>query len=255
LKVRAVNIYEPEPAAVRIVTVLDAPRVHSSTLHLPETDMSTPRLDIYASIHKGLRAFMAHSLVRVGRLDPHDPAEVAEVAEEVGALMDICAAHLAHENDVVHPAMESRRPGSAAGAAAEHQEHQRAIASVRDLAARLGGDDEAAHALYHALSVFVAHNFEHMEHEESAHNAVLWDTHSDEEIAALHERILASIPPHEMQLGLRWMLPHMNPAERAGMLREMRRTAPPHVLEGVLGLVRPLLGGRDWRKLSLALGA
>jgi hypothetical protein len=216
--------------------------------------MSIPRQDIYASIHKGLRAFMAHTLVRVGRLDPHDATEVAEVGEEVGALMDICAAHLQHENQVIHAAMEARRPGSAAEAAADHVEHERSIARVRELAAGIAGSDEAADALYHALGVFVAHNFEHMEHEEAAHNAVLWATHSDEEIGALHERILASIPPAEMQLALRWMLPHMNPAERAGMLRDMRRTAPPQVLDGVLGLVRPLLGGRDWRKLSLALG-
>jgi hypothetical protein len=228
--------------------------MHPSS-NLPETFMSTaPRQDIYASIHKGLRAFMAHPLVRVGRVDAHDATEVAEVGEEVGALMDICAAHLSHENEVIHAAMEARRPGSAAEAAGEHVEHQRAIATVRELARQLPGNDEAASALYRALSVFVAHNFEHMEHEESAHNAVLWATHSDEEIGALHERILAGIPPAEMQLALRWMLPHMNPAERAGMLREMRRTAPPQVLDGVLGLVRPLLGGRDWRKLSLALG-
>ena len=39
--------------------------------------MNTPvRHDIYAFIHKGLRAFMAHVLVRVGRLDAHDAAEV-----------------------------------------------------------------------------------------------------------------------------------------------------------------------------------
>jgi hypothetical protein len=38
------------------------------------------------------------------------------------------------------------------------------------------------------------------------------------------------------------------------MLRGLRQAAPSEVFEGVLGLVRPLLGGRDWRKLSLALG-
>ena len=37
--------------------------------------MNTPRYDAYAFIHKGLRAFMAHTLVRTGRLDVHDPAD------------------------------------------------------------------------------------------------------------------------------------------------------------------------------------
>lgn len=216
--------------------------------------MNTARHDIYAFIHKGLRAFMAHTLVRVGRLDPHDPAEVAEVSDELRALLDICSGHVRHENEVVHGAMESRRPGSSAAIAGEHVEHLRDIDSLRALIDRVPGSVEGAHALYHALGCFVAHNFEHMEQEESSHNAVLWDTHSDDELRALEHRITSSIAPQEMQLALRWMLPHMNPAERAGMLRGMRQAAPAEVFEGVLGLVRPLLGGRDWRKLSVALG-
>jgi hypothetical protein len=34
----------------------------------------------------------------------------------------------------------------------------------------------------------------------------------------------------------------------------MRVAAPPAVFEELLGMIRPLLGGRGWRKLSLALG-
>jgi hypothetical protein len=35
----------------------------------------------------------------------------------------------------------------------------------------------------------------------------------------------------------------------------MRGEAPPEVFADVLGLLRPLLGGRDWRKLNDALAA
>ncbi len=57
---------------------------------------------------------MAHTLVRVGRVDPHDEAEFAEVAEELRALLHICADHLTNENELVHAALEARRPGSSA---------------------------------------------------------------------------------------------------------------------------------------------
>jgi len=214
---------------------------------------SSPRHDLYAFIHKGLRAFMAHTLVRVGRLDPHDADDVAEAAEEVRALLDICDLHLHHENRFVHRAMEARRPGSSAEIADEHQDHEEAIGGLRTLLQRVPGSDEGAHALYHALAAFVAHNLEHMEKEETVHNAVLWACYSDEEILAIENELRASIAPQEMHLALRWMLPHMNPAERAAMLRGMRQAAPAEAFEGVLGLVRPLLGGRDWRKLSAAL--
>ncbi len=216
--------------------------------------MTAPRHDIYAFIHKGLRAFMAHTLVRVGRVDPYDEAEFAEVAEELRALLHICADHLKNENEVVHAAMEARRPGSSASIAADHVHHAEAIGRLADLLAHAAGSAEGTHALYHALGAFVAHNFDHMEEEETAHNAVLWATHSDDELRALEHTIVARHSPEEMSLALRWMLPHMNPAERAAMLGGMRANAPAPVFEGALGLLRPLLGGRDWRKLSTALG-
>jgi Hemerythrin HHE cation binding domain len=228
--------------------------VGTSTKDLIMTTSVTTRLDLYANIHKGLRAFMAHTLVRVGRLDPRDPAEVAEVAAEVQALLDLCVAHLQHENEWIHPAMQARAPGSIAQGAADHEGHLVAIDALRQLLERLPQDAAVAAPLYAALSRFVGENLEHMQREETEHNAVLWATHTDAQLHALHERILASVGPAEMQLALRWMLPHLAPAERAEVLAGMRQSAPAEAFQNVLSLIRPLLGGRDWRKLSLALG-
>jgi Hemerythrin HHE cation binding domain len=217
--------------------------------------MNTPaRHDIYAFIHKGLRAFMAHTLVRVGRLDPHDSAEVTEVGDELRALIAICRGHIEHENGVVHPAMQARAPGSCEAIAADHVHHAASLDELALLLDRLPGDDGAARALYRSLAVFVAENFEHMHQEETVHNAVLWATHSDAELLALEHRIVSALTPDEAALSMRWMLPHMTPAERAGMLGGLRANAPVEAFEGVLSLIRPLLGGRDWRKLALALG-
>ncbi len=215
---------------------------------------NAPRHDIYAFIHKGLRAFMAHTLVRVGRLDPHDAAEVAEVGAELQGLLAICRGHLEHENNVIHAAMQARAPGSATALGIEHEGHLVAIDQLDQLLEQVPGNSEAAQALYRALAQFVAENFEHMQREETEHNAVLWATHTDDEIRALEHRIVSSLKPEQSAVSMRWMLPHMTPAERAMLLGGMRRTAPAEVFDTVLSQVRPLLGGRDWRKLSLALG-
>ena len=213
-----------------------------------------PRYDIYAFIHKGLRAFMAHTLVRVGRLDATDTDEVAEVGAEVQALLDTCRSHLEHENDFVHPAMQARAPGSCSRIADEHEQHLEDIARLQSLLAGMPGSPEGARALYRALVAFVAENFEHMQREESEHNAVLWRHYSDAEILDIEHRIVGSLKPEETALSMRWMLPHMTPSERAAMLGGMRQAAPKEAFDGILSLIRPLLGGRDWRKLSLALG-
>jgi Hemerythrin HHE cation binding domain len=216
--------------------------------------MTTQRYDIYAFIHKGLRAFMAHTLVRAGRLDAGDAAEVAEVGAEVRALIAICRSHLEHENHYVHTAMQARAPGSAATIETEHAHHVAALDELDALGARIAGDAAAAQALYRKLAAFVGENFEHMQREETDHNAVLWATHTDAELAAIEQRIVASLSPEEAQLSMRWMLPHVTPAERAGLLGGMRAHAPAEVFDGILSSIRPLLGGRDWRKLALALG-
>lgn len=216
--------------------------------------MTTPRHDIYASIHKGLRAFMAHMLVRIGRLDVHDAMELAEMSDELRALLKICRHHLDNENTYVHTAIAARQPGACDGIAHEHAEHEAAIAELDGMIDALPGDAAAQRRLYLRLSVFVGENFEHMQREETQMNAALWATHSDDEIVAIEQRIIASHEPQEMQLALRWMLPHLSPEERSAKLGGMRAHAPAEVFAGVLGVIRPLLGGRDWRKLSLALG-
>ena len=213
-----------------------------------------PRYDIYAFIHKGLRAFMAHTLVRVGRLDAHDQDELTEIGTELKALLDICRGHLAHENEVLHTAMQARALGSADTIAHEHVEHLAAIDRLEQMLSAVPGNDEAALALYRALGQFVGENFDHMQREETTHNAVLWATHTDAELAAMERQIVANLSPEEAQLSMRWILPHLTPAERAEMLAGVRRDAPAEAFDGLLSLVRPLLGGRDWRKLSHALG-
>jgi hypothetical protein len=89
--------------------------------------------------------------------------------------------------------------------------------------------------------------------EETAHNAVLWAHYTDAELAAIHEALVASIPPEEMMLVARWMLPSVGAAERLGMLLDMRSKAPPPAFAAVLETIRPHLSAGDWSKLARGL--
>lgn len=218
----------------------------------------TPRMDMYAFIHKALRAYMSDTLVALGRVDVNNEPELGQICDRVRQLLDFCRAHLRHENDFIHPAMERHLPGSAAAVAQEHVGHVQAIATLADGTAQLvacAPERRAplAHALYRQLALFVAHNFEHMQQEETQHNAVLWAHYSDAELVAIHDRLVASIPPEEMGVVLRWMLPHLTPDERAMMLADMRRSAPPPAFEAALALARAQLTPREWDKLARAL--
>ena len=155
---------------------------------------AVPRFDMYACIHKALRALMADSLLALGRMDPEDALELAQVTQRLMQLLAFCRSHLQHENDFVHRAMEARAPGSSGQIAHEHDEHKEAI-----------------------------------------------------------DALVGSIPPEEMMFVVRWMVPFMNPAERAAMLGDMRAKAPAPAFAAALDVVRPHLSEREWAKLSASL--
>lgn len=220
---------------------------------------AAPRFDMYAAIHKGLRGMMADTLLALGRMDTGDELEVMQTSQRVFELLEFCSAHLGHENEFLHTAMEARVPGSSARIGHEHEEHVRHIDRLMQhagalLKAALPQRPAAAHALYLELSAFIAENFVHMQVEETSHNAILWASYSDAELVDIHNALVGSIPPQEMMFTLRWMVPFMSPAERVAMLADMRAQAPAPAFQAVLDTVQPHLTGAEWAKLCGALG-
>lgn len=216
------------------------------------------RMDMYTTIHKALRAMMVDTLVAVGRMDPQDEPEVVHTGQRVFDLLEICRAHLAHENTFVHVPMEEQVPGSAAAAAQDHAEHEHHIAQLSHLTGAMVKAPAAlraplALALYRALALFVADNLRHMAHEETHHSATLWAHFSDAQLHGMHGRILADIGPQEMATTMRWMIPACNPQERSEILRGMRGGAPEPVFQAVVEGVRPFLDDAGWGKLCVAL--
>jgi len=217
------------------------------------------RVDLYSGIHKAMRNLMADTLLALSRLDPDDDAELSAVSGRIRELLDFCAAHVRHENDFVHTAIEARAVGASAALAHEHDEHVQSIARLQAAVARLcrtaGGQEaaSAAHTLYRDLALFVGHNLVHMHEEETVHNAILWARYTDAELIDLHARLLATIAPPEMMYTLRWMVPSLTPAERTALFSDMQAHAPAPVLEAALSHVRPFLNGNDWAKLARSL--
>jgi hypothetical protein len=218
-----------------------------------------PRFDMYSGIHKALRALMADTLLAVGRMDVEDELEGAQVTQRVLELLEFCGAHLNHENAFVHAAIEARAPGASEVIAHEHEGHMREIAGLSQRVGELRAAAEAdrprlAQRLYRDLSLFVAENMQHMHVEETAHNAVLWARYTDAELLAIHDALVASIPPEEMMFIARWLVPFLNPQERAGMLVDMRGKVPPEAFEALMDTVRPHMTTYEWAKLTRALG-
>ena len=114
--------------------------------------------------------------------------------------------------------------------------------------------EPALQALYLALALFVADNFQHMHTEETVHNAALWAAYSDAELIGIHDALLATIPPAEMMQVMRWMLPNLNAPERLDVMQGMRSGAPAAVFDAMLASTQDLLSPGDRAKLARGLG-
>lgn len=216
------------------------------------------RYNLYTTPHKALRLGLSTTLSAMGRIDPNDDAAVANLAGEVRALLKFCHAHLEKEEQFIHPAMESRRPGSSTGTREDHRDHLAEFVRLESAAqgietAKGQQREQAVNQLYHQLALFMADNLVHMHVEETDNNAVLWAAYSDDELEALEQRLVASIPPETRQLALRWMVPALNPAERASFFQDMKAHLPAAAFAAISASARPLLTEAEWRKLNLEL--
>lgn len=231
----------------------------TATASRPATQATAERQDLYVGIHKALRHFMSDTLHRVGRMDTNDAADMARALGQFEDLMTMCEQHIHHENDFIHAAIEARLPRGAVRTAGDHIEHFAHIEALRGDARRVAQADAAARPalalrLYRHLALFVADNFQHMNIEETQNNAALWAHYGDDELDALHQRLIASLPSQETMVVLRWMVPASSPAERAQMLGGMQAGAPAAAFQAALDVIRPHLDDTAWDKLARALG-
>lgn len=190
------------------------------------------RHDPYSAVHKGIRAAHMCCLVSIGAADASNDAEIQHLIGRIEDHLTMCNAHLHDENSVLHIALETRRPGASAHAAEDHDDHLQSFAELRTLLERIAVAAPADRApllsgLYRRFALFVAHDLEHMDHEERVLLPDLQDVFTDAELQDLEGRIVAQIAPAHMVLFLDAMLDGLPKPESAGMLAGMKAAMPP----------------------------
>lgn len=216
------------------------------------------RLDLYRPIHKAIRLCLFDTVTRVGNMDETLDADVREAAAAVRALLAMLAAHIVNE-DVVHRAVERRRPGASAALAHAHDEHaselrklESAVCAVENAPA--SERQPLAHALYLELTRFAGENLVHMNVEETQMNPLLWSLFSEAELHEIHNQILAAEPPEQLAAGVRWLVPALTHAERVTVIQGARAGIPPEVFDQLVLGTQALLSARDYERLCAALG-
>ncbi len=187
--------------------------------------MTQPRIDFYTKVHKGLRAALFTLSARAATVDYTDCRASAAFAAEVREVLERLAAHAGHEERFLHPLIRAKLGDTHFDSA--HAELEQA---QRNLCARLMALGEAAPeraehglAFYRALNVFIADYLQHLDEEECLMPQI-WAACSDAELGDVMARFAASRPLPSALADLGWMLPALNPVERAELLQGMIRT-------------------------------
>jgi hypothetical protein len=223
---------------------------------LPITSpLAAVTLDLYRDIHKGIRVELFAVTSSAGRLDPAQGIARAEIARHVSDVVGLLVAHAEHEDGAIQPALEAHLPELAERVEVDHltlEARMDELTEMAQQAAVLDVADPAAqmHRLYLALGSFTSDYLAHQDIEERVIMPSLEAAVGVDEVVAIHQAILASIPPDEMGRSLSLMIPAMNIDNRAELLGGMRAGAPAEVFQGVWGLVGSVLEPADVRALA-----
>ena len=110
------------------------------------------------------------------------------------------------------------------------------------------------HRVYLELASFTGAYLAHQDFEERDVMPALEQAVGFEQVLAIHQAIVGSIPPDEMAKSLAVMLPAMNVDDRTELLGGMQQGAPAEVFDGVWSLVKSVLVPADAAALGRRLG-
>jgi len=213
----------------------------------------------YQPIHKALRAALFDATVLVARTEFTDAGEATVAARTVATLLDVLDSHAEHEEEFVMPEVARRAPALIATLQSDHGRLEGLQAELRALLPRTCSDvaaerEAAGQLLGRALPLLVADHLRHMDREETEAMPVLWAHLTEDELDAMDGRIRAAVPPAQMPVMMRLMLPAMSTAESAKLLASARAQLPPPVFAQLSGLAREVLGPERWARTARRVG-
>ena len=84
-------------------------------------------------------------------------------------------------------------------------------------------------------------------------NEALWKYYTDEQIISANQKLIASIPPAEMQLVAKWMLRGISTIETITWLKSIKHSSPEFVFKGLMNLAQSVLSKAQFEIVQEAL--
>ncbi len=163
--------------------------------------------------------------------------------------------HAHNEETYQLPLLEAKVPGSTRH---DHKEHERIDAMVLALEREMdlltatpsSHRPERGDVFYHTVNDFISDYLVHMREEEFETTRLFYQHCTDDELRGALKQIMANMSPGVQQMTSRYILAAITPGERLEILNGVRAAAPPHVLNGMLGIARDVLSVGEYEVLA-----
>src|ERR1700759_4882484 len=202
------------------------------------------RFNSFLFVHKGLRAMLYDASLTLQQTDFSMSAEAEKALTKVDNVLFVFDRHAHHEDSFVNPMVEKFDPELAHAFEKEHVEDHRLGNCLKNLLTifenALLPEEKAicGSAIIKSFTEFLVFNLQHMAKEEHLLNQALWKHYTDEQIMEMNNKLVASIPPQEMQNVARWMLRGVSTTDAIQWLKGVKHSAPAFVFNNLMHMVQ-----------------
>ena len=220
--------------------------------------MSAPaRDDLLTGIHKALRLGLLRVTVQLGAADWADRDDREAAGAEWQRLSGLLRSHASHEDRHIFALLEAKRPGTLAALHADHEEldplQDQLDHAVQEAARGTGAG--AGPRAYAQAAAFTGRYLAHLDAEDRTVMPGIWETCSDDEIAACRAAFMAEIGQEEAAYTQGLVLPALSTPERVALLAGVRQHLPPQAYARLLALAEETLAPEPWRRTVAGLEA
>lgn len=177
------------------------------------------RVDLFSTIHKGVRTLLFELSTEAARVDVTSTASVDALVSRVERVLAFLDEHAKLEDTYVWPLLQSLDAELAAELAADHRgldavQTEVSLAVQAVALADLSQRPIAGAQLVRVINHLVAVQLLHMNREETEVNATLWAGRADTELGELRAQMAGSLPTERRAEWVAILTPALNPVER-----------------------------------------
>ncbi len=200
------------------------------------------RNNIFYQVHKGLRALLYDTMMKLQQTDFTNEHDTAAVTDQINIVLQLFDAHAHTEDSFVLPEITAYEPSVVALFESEHVEDLKLSTDLSDMlkAFSLCESDEAKRQigkqLEKSVAAFMHFNLAHMAKEEDVLNKILWRYYTDEQLHEVTMRILAHVDPNLMPIYNKWMMNGLSNNEIKEWLLQVKNNAPDFVFHEMMEL-------------------